>query len=341
MKTILGILLIFTSLFSYQLTTLGPRGETPIPSNFIYLRADEEKKVIDDSLTLAIALHDTASEFSKRVIHAISRQAEELNISILFTESAQFSSEKQLQQYKQLLTLKPDLLVTLPLSPTETSITLKELAKQGSSISFLSNLPNSLIHPNHYASVVTDDLFEMGRAMANVIAKRSGSNCRLLYIYHDAEYYVTNQRDQSLSHVLQLAYPHIKIIDSLPISQPSEVKEKVDTTLRNGKDKYDAIYTPWATLADSIIPILKEHSSKIDLYTIDKSFPTCYSLIQEKSVKGIITDDPIELGRALLVSAILHHYQHPTPPFAIVPVHTISVENSDEECSDLMIKGGE
>lgn len=333
-----ALFLFFTltiSLSAYPVSTQGPRGETPVPSSLIELTPNETASVQKDSLTLAVALHDTLSEFSQVLLRSIREECEKLNIKLIFTGSARFSVPAQKEQYSSLLTLKPDLLITLSLSPTETE-ELSRLAAEGTSISFLSNLPNGFKHAKEYASVISDDFFGMGRAMAEVIAKESGSTTNLLYVYHDAEYYVTNQRDQSLHTVLSLKFPGITIVDSIPISSPNELIEKLQPYLNSNIEKIDAIYTPWATIAEEALLLLNTYEKPVDLYTIDLSSRLLPNLIEGKAVKGIISDLPAELGRALLISTIVHHYKEETPPFAMVPVEVITQENGAAQWERIM-----
>lgn len=326
-RVMILLLTLSYSLFSYPVSTKGPCGETPVPSSFIQLNQEEVTRVQNDSLTLAIALHDTLSEFSQVVLRAIREECKHLNINIIFTSSAHFSIPVQKKQYKSLISLKPDLLITLALSTIEITEELTEIAEE-TSISFLSNLPDSLNHPEQYASVISDDFFGMGRAMANLIAGESGENTRLLYVYHDADYYVTNQRDQSLHAVLTLKYPDISIVDSIPITSPNDLIEKLQPYLNDNLKNIDAIYTPWATIAEEALLLLNTYEKSVDLYTIDLSSHFMPNLIKGNIVKGVVSDLPAELGRALLISAVLHHYKEATPPFAMVPVEVTTGKNA-------------
>ncbi len=331
------IWIIFTTCFalSYPLTTEGPRGETPVPSSFISLRVDEIAEIKNDSLTLAIVFHDTSSEFSQVVINSIRTEAKKLNVTIPLITCSGFSIDRQRELYQSAVLLSPDLMITLALSPTETT-ELRSLIDNGTSISFLSNLPDSLNFPDDYASVITDDLFGMGKAMADLIARESGDSARLLYIYHDAEYYVTNQRDQSFRNVLELAYPSIEIIDSIGVTSADDMSEQLKDILEMRSSEIDVIYTPWATIAESALPLIEKSESCIDLYTIDLSSTLFREMIVENCVKGFVSDLPQELGRALLVSAILHHYKEETPAFSIVPAIQVNKINGVSQWKEIM-----
>ena len=223
-----------------------------------------------------------------------------------------------------------------PIYGAETTAEMKRLSAGGTSISFLSNLPNSMTFPTEYASVITDDLFGMGRAMADLITEQSGDTIRLLYIYHDADYYVTNQRDRSFINVLNLVYPNVIVVDSIGITSPTDVTEQLATFLEQRADDIDVIYTPWATVAEEVLPLLKGGNHTIDLYTVDLSSPLFHEMMTGDIVKGFVSDHPQELGRSLLISTILHHANLATPPFSIVPVSTVIRENGIEQWTVIM-----
>ncbi len=337
MWRILLLLQMTVPLWAYKVTTEGPRGEVPIASSFITLSRDEAEQVRGDSLSLAILLHDTLSDFSKVLLRSVEEAASKLNIEIVSVASAAFSEKTQNEQYWSLLDSPPDLLITLALSPTDSYTSLKQLSDSGTAISFLSNLPDSLDHPEQYASVITDDLFGMGRAMADLIVRESGEDVRLLYIYHDADYYVTNQRDQALLSVLELAHPKVKVTDSIPMSSPNSIAAEFEELLRQRGSEFDAVYTPWATIAEEILPAIKAFKeSPLKLYTIDLNDEIFKELLLGTAVGGIVADRPQELGRSLLISAVLHHYNLPAPPFAVVPVETITADNCLKKWRDIM-----
>ncbi|WP_459782925.1 substrate-binding domain-containing protein, partial [Photobacterium sp. R1] len=73
-----------------------------------------------------------------------------------------------------------------------------------------------------YAGIVTDDLFQMGKLAADMIAKAVGNKGKVGFIYHEANYYVTNQRDQAVLTNLQKNYPGIEIVAKRGIANAND-----------------------------------------------------------------------------------------------------------------------
>ena len=87
----------------------------------------------------------------------------------------------------------------------------------------LSNLPAGYEHPRDYAAIVTDDLFQMGKQAADALASAMDGKGSVGWIYHDADYYVTNQRDNAFKTTIEKDYPEISIVADKGISAQSDL----------------------------------------------------------------------------------------------------------------------
>ena len=107
----------------------------------------------------------------------------------------------------------------------------RQAVTDGIKLVFLSNLPNGYKHGTDYAAIVTDDLFQMGKQAADALAKAIGGKGKVGYIFHDANYYVTNQRDQAFKTTIEKDYPDIKIVAEQGISDPARAEELASAML--------------------------------------------------------------------------------------------------------------
>ena len=78
---------------------------------------------------------------------------------------------------------------------------------------FLSNVPADYKQGNDYVTIVTDDLFQMGKQAADALAKAMGNKGKVAWIFHDAQYYVTNQRDNAFKTTIENDYQDMSIVD--------------------------------------------------------------------------------------------------------------------------------
>ena len=76
----------------------------------------------------------------------------------------------------------------------------------------LSNVPAGYVQGKDYVGIVTDDLFQMGKQAADALAAAMGKKGKVAWIFHDAQYYVTNQRDNAFKTTIEKDYPDIEIV---------------------------------------------------------------------------------------------------------------------------------
>src|SRR5690606_30252560 len=128
------------------------------------------------------------------------------------TTDAGFDAAKQRSDIETALAANPDVILSLPLDPVTSAEAFRGAIADGKKLVFLSNLPAGYVHGTDYAAIVTDDLFQMGKQAADALAKAIGGKGTVGYIFHDATYYVTNQRDQAFKSTIENDYPDIKIV---------------------------------------------------------------------------------------------------------------------------------
>ena len=306
-----------------QLSTVGPRGEAPVSSEVLYLLDSQIKEVRSLGLTAAVVLHDTQSEFSRVLIKGLKKELDDLNIDLIYLSDAGFDPYIERLQLVSAVLKGPDILITLPLDPDDLTYILKTASYKKVAVSILSNMPKDMEHPRDYAGVVTDDLFQMGRYVAEMMAHNITGTGKVALLYHDAEYYVTNQRDQAVETVLRHRFQNVEIVAKQGITSASEAREKTLAILEEHPD-LDAIYVPWATLAKGSLEGLREMTNKrVKLFTIDFDIELSKDMLLDGNVKGVVVDQPYEIGRSLVRVGVLSKLGEPTPAFTTVRAQKI------------------
>src|SRR5437667_10836140 len=71
----------------------------------------------------------------------------------------------------------------------------------------------------------------MGKQAADALAAAIGKKGKVAWIYHDAQYYVTNQRDNAFKTTIEKDYPDIKIISKQGIADPARAEDTAHAPL--------------------------------------------------------------------------------------------------------------
>lgn len=310
---------------SYPYATVGPQGEQAVNYDQVTLLPEEEELIREGNYKAAIALHQT-TVWTKAVTAGIRDQFEKLGIQIVAITDAEMDSQKQRTDIETILALRPDIIITLPIDPVSAAAALRPAVAQGVTVVLISNLPSGFVHGKDYASIVTDDLFMMGKLVADMIGKALNGSGRVALLYHDANYYVTNQRDKAVKAVLQRDYPGIRIVAERGIADPND-GEVVASALLTQYPNLDAIYAPWDTIAEGVVAAARAAGSKVKVFTIDLGTSNAMDMVRGGNVAGIVADLPYVLGETLAKVGALRLLDKETPPFITVPAVQIDASN--------------
>lgn len=150
------------------------------------------------------------------------------------------------------------------------------------------------------------------------------------WIYHDADYYVTNQRDNAFKSTIENDYADISIVTEQGISDPARAEEIANAMLLKNPD-LSGIFVTWSGPAEGVLAALRANgNSDTKLVTIDLSEPIALDMVKGGNVVAIISDEAYELGRAMAAAGIRAILGEETPPFVITPALTVTADNIAE-----------
>ena len=228
--------------------TIGPAGEAATPSSEVVVAEDKVARIKQAGYSAALLWHDQ-SDFVNAVTAGASDEFKRLGIEVVAVTSAGFDAAKQRSDIETAMAKSPNIILSLPLDPVTSAAAFKEAKESGVALSFLSNLPADYKHPEDYAAIVTDDLFQMGKQAADALAAAMGNKGKVGWIYHDAAYYVTNQRDNAFKTTIENDYADISIVAEQGISDPARAEEIANAMLLKNPD-LGGIYVTWAGPAE-------------------------------------------------------------------------------------------
>ncbi|MHB9362354.1 substrate-binding domain-containing protein [Mesorhizobium sp. LNJC403B00] len=306
--------------------TVGPQGESATPSADVIL-SDADIAALKDKGYKAALLWHTSSDFTNAVTAGATDEFARAGITIAVKTDAQFDSARQRSDIETALAAKPNVILALPLDPVTSAEAFRQAVKDGTKLVFLSNLPKGYKQGTDYASIVTDDLFQMGMQAADAMAKAIGGKGKVGYIFHDAAYYVTNQRDQAFKTTIEKVYPDIKIVAEQGISDPARAEELANAMLLQHPD-LDGIYVTWAEPADGVLSALRgAGNARTKIVTLDLAEPVALDMVKGGNVAALVADKAYELGRAMAASGMKSLLGQPTPAFVVAPALTVTKEN--------------
>jgi ribose transport system substrate-binding protein len=306
--------------------TQGPNGEQPTPTSEITLSDAEIAKIKEGAHTAALLWH-TSSDFVNAVTAGATDEFNRLGIQVVATTDAGFDAAKQKSDIETVLAKKPSVILALPLDPTTSAEAFRPAVEAGTKIVLLSNTPAGYVQGKDFVAIVTDDLFQMGKQAADALAAAIGKKGKVAWIYHDAQYYVTNQRDNAFKTTIEKDYPDIKIIAEQGLADPARAEEIANALLVKNPD-LDGVYVTWAEPAEGVLAALRAAgNTHTKIVTLDLSEPIALDMVQNGNVAAIVADQAYELGRAMARVAGYGLVGKEAPPFIVAPVIAVTKAN--------------
>ena len=306
--------------------TVGPGGESPTLSSEVMLTDAEVAKIKEMKATAALLWH-TSSDFVNAVTAGAKDEFARLGVEVVAETDAGFDSAKQMSDIETVLAKQPSIILALPLDPTTSAQAFKPAVESGVKIVLLSNVPAGYVQGKDYVGIVTDDLFQMGKQAADALAAAIGKKGKVAWIFHDAQYYVTNQRDNAFKTTIEKDYPDIEIVAEAGIADPARAEEIANALLTKNPD-LDGIYVTWAEPAEGVLAALRSAgNTKTKIVTLDLSEPLALDMVKDGNVAALTADKAYELGRTMAAVGGYGLIGKAAPAFAVAPAITVTKAN--------------
>jgi ribose transport system substrate-binding protein len=307
--------------------TIGPAGEKATPTGELKLTAKEIDEVKAGKHTAALVWHQS-SDFVNAVSRGVKDQFAELGIDVVAETQANFDAGKQKSDIETVMAKKPDALLSLPVDPTATASAYRSAVEGGAKLVLLSNVPAGFKPGKDYVTVVTDDLFEMGHHAADALAAAIGGKGKIAYFFHDAEYYVTNQRDEAFKKTIEQNYPGIEIVAEQGIADPAKAEEQANGILVKNPG-LDGIYVTFSQPpAEGVLSALRSNgNTDAKLVSLDLDEPLAIDMVRDGHTAALVADRAYELGQSMAKAAAYGILGKQAPEFLVAPVVTVTKDN--------------
>lgn len=309
--------LIAANAFAADGQTKGPNGESPVPAKSVTLTTDEEQKVKDGKFTAALVWHEM-SEYTNAVNAGANDEFKRLGIEVVAQTDAGFDAARQKADVETVLAKKPSIILSLPVDPASAAPVYDPARAAGVKLAFVDNSPAGYVHGKDYVTIVSDDLFQMGNKAGVAMAEALGKKGKVGYIFHDADFYVTNQRDQAFKATIEQDYPDMKIVAEAGMADPARAEEIAQGLVTQHPD-LDGIYVTWAEPALSVMSALRAAGNNhTKIVTLDLNEPAALDMVKGGAVAALVADEAYNIGVTAARAAAGAMIDKSAPPFLVV-----------------------
>ncbi|WP_029040949.1 substrate-binding domain-containing protein [Cucumibacter marinus] len=306
--------------------TVGPNGETPTPVAELTLSDAEVAKVAEGGYTAALVWHELY-DWSGAVAQGAKDEFERLGIEVVAETDAGFDTARQKADVETVMAQNPSIIVSLPIDPPTAANVYGIARDAGVKLVFIDNAVNGFTHGEDYVTVVSADLFQIGSKAANALAAAMGEEGTVGYMFHDADFPVTNQRDQAFKATIEQDYPNMEIVVESGMTDPANAEDIARAMLSRNPD-LGGIYTPWAEPALGVLSVLRQQgNTDTKVITIDLNEPVALDMLNGGNTAAIIADEAYAIGVYAARAAAASLLDRSVDPFLVVDALAITPDN--------------
>jgi ribose transport system substrate-binding protein len=313
-----------------EAATVGPTGEASTPvADIAPLTEDEVAQIQEGGYTAALLWAGAGTWYNALTQGAKERMAE-LGIEVVAEAEADFDPARQQTDVETAMALQPDIILTLPVDPVAGGQAFRPAVEAGTKLVFVDNGIDGYVPGEDYVSIVTGDHFGMGKKAAELMAEAIGGAGQIGYIFHDAEYYVTNNRDAYFKAAIEQLYPEVEIVAEQGFTDEGSTQEIAAAMIAQNPD-LDGIYVAWSAAAQGVIAALREAGKpdvKVVAYDLDAT--NDLDMAQCGNMYGTSLDWPYLEGQVMVDLAAKALLGQAVPPFVTVEAQGMTRETIAE-----------
>lgn len=307
----------------------GPNGETPGALSELSLTDEETTTVKDGKFTAAFVWH-TSSEFVSAVEDGATAEFDKLGIDVVASTQAGFDSATQANNLQTVLALNPDIIVTTAVDAVSASATFQPAVDAGVKLVIMTTPPAGYTAGDQFVSIVTEDLTQAGKANAELLGDALGGTGKIAYMFHDADFWFTNQRDESFKAWTSFLYPDIDITAEEGFTDEAKTQEIAAALIARNPD-ITGIYVPWATAAQGVLSALRDAGrSDVKVVTNDLDATLAADMAADGPVVGMVGNGAIGIGTGLAIAGAYGVLDKEAPELVASTPIAVTKDNLDE-----------
>jgi ribose transport system substrate-binding protein len=313
-----------------QVLSEGPNGETPEDASTAELTDEQVAEVQDMGLTAAIVMHYGGNDWANAQIAGLNEEFSRLGIEVIATTDADFNPGKQVSDIETVLAQEPDIIVSIPTDPVATASAYRQAADQGVTLVFMDNVPDGFTAGEDYASMVSADNYGNGVTSAYLLARSMGGEGTVGLIYHEADFFVTQQRYDGFKTTIEEEFPDIEIVAEQGIAGPDfagDAQGVANAMLTRNPD-LEALWAVWDVPAEGVLAAARETGrTDIKIATEDLGTNVAIALAKEEMVVGLGAQLPFDQGVTEARLAALSELGEEVPAYVALSSLPVDHEN--------------
>ena len=304
---------------------LGPHGERPADPETIALSPEALRRARDGAYRIAVVLHTTMSDWSKRQLAGIRAGLAEAGAAVVDVTDCSYEASAQIAAMERLVRRKPDAVISIPFGGKAVSRAFRAASAAGIKLILLDNAPVGLLPESDYVSVVSSDNFGLGQIAARLLSPHVPQDGSVGIVAYKVDFFATAQREIAFSRWMRRERPDVALTQ-IKFDTPAQSGLAIGPYLDRHPD-ISGLFVVWDEPAVVSVHEIARRVRRPAVTTVDLGRAVADALMRGDVVKGVAAQRPFEQGHAAATAAIAALTGQHVPPWIVLPGLLVTAAN--------------
>jgi ribose transport system substrate-binding protein len=304
----------------------GKNGETPAAADVLKLSDTDKAKVAAGKYKIAVAMQTMDIDWSRLTLNGIEDTCKSLGIEIVGVTDAKFDVQQQIADIENLITKKPDLIISIPTDDVATAEAYKKVSAAGIKLVFIHMPAAGLTWPKDYQSVVAPDNQGNGEIAAKALSSYIPQNGSIGIVDYAVNFYTTNQRTLRVKEWYAQNRPDVTV-KYQGFTDTNNVGP-VTANFVTANPNLNGLFIIWDSPATQSIASLRSAGVHLPITTIDLGNEDAVEMASPDSyIKAVGAQRPYDQGVAEALAAANALLGNQTPAWVALPAIPVTPKN--------------
>lgn len=304
----------------------GKNGEVPASVDALQLSEADKAKVAAGKYRIAVAMQTMDIDWSRLTLSGIEETCKSLGIEIVGVTDAKFDVEQQIADIENLITKKPDAIISIPTDDVATAEAYKKVSAAGIKLIFIHMPAAGLKYPAEYQSVIAPDNQGNGEIAAKALAEYVPQNGSIGIVDFAVDFYTTNQRTLRVKEWYAKNRPDVTIKE-VGFTDTNNVGP-VTANFVTANPGLMGLFVIWDSPAMQSIAALRSAGILLPITSIDLGNEDAVEMASANSyIKAVGAQRPYEQGVAEALAAANTLIGKETPAWVALPAIPVTPTN--------------
>lgn len=304
---------------------LGKNGEKPATVDELRLTDAEKAKVAAGNFTVAISMNTMDIDWSRLTVEGIKDTLTKLGVKVTAVTDAKFDVQQQISDLENLITQKPDAIISIPTDDVATAQTYKKVSAAGIKLIFIHMPANGLTYPNDYQAVIAPDNQGNGQIAAAALSTYIPKGGTAGIVDFAVDFYTTNQRTLRVKEWFKKNRPDVKLKET-GFTDTGAVGP-VAANFMTANPDIDGLFVIWDAPAMQSVAALRNAGVDVPITTVDLGTEVAVEMASGGYIKAVGAQQPYDQGVAEGLAAVKALIGSTVPAWVALPSVAVTPQN--------------